>query len=80
MSGLVFPRKGSTYFDAFSDFKSSSIQCFNCQQICPFVGTAKIQAGKISETHNDGSETLVETKNIGKSFKDFPVALLVRIA
>ncbi|KAK4815930.1 hypothetical protein QYF61_010187 [Mycteria americana] len=40
-------------------------------------GTAKIQAEKISETHNDGSEVLVETKNIGKSFKDFPVALLI---
>ncbi|XP_021236347.1 solute carrier organic anion transporter family member 4C1 isoform X1 [Numida meleagris] len=40
-------------------------------------GTAKIQAEKISETHNDGSEALVETKNIGKNFKDFPVALLI---
>ncbi|NWR61007.1 SO4C1 protein, partial [Bucorvus abyssinicus] len=40
-------------------------------------GTAKIQAEKISETHNNGSEVLVETKNIGKSFKDFPVALLM---
>ncbi|XP_013048878.1 solute carrier organic anion transporter family member 4C1 isoform X1 [Anser cygnoides] len=40
-------------------------------------GTAKIQAEKISETHNDGSEAFVETKNIGKSFKDFPVALLI---
>uniref|UniRef100_A0A663F489 Solute carrier organic anion transporter family member n=1 Tax=Aquila chrysaetos chrysaetos TaxID=223781 RepID=A0A663F489_AQUCH len=40
-------------------------------------GTAKIQAEKISETHNDGSEVLVETKNIGKSFKDFPMALLI---
>ncbi|NXF40414.1 SO4C1 protein, partial [Nyctibius bracteatus] len=40
-------------------------------------GTAKIQAEKISETHNDGSEALVETKNIGESFKDFPVALLI---
>uniref|UniRef100_A0A8C8B5M2 Solute carrier organic anion transporter family member n=1 Tax=Otus sunia TaxID=257818 RepID=A0A8C8B5M2_9STRI len=36
-------------------------------------GTAKIQAEKISETHNDGSEAFVETKNIGKSFKDFPM-------
>ncbi|NXJ67851.1 SO4C1 protein, partial [Rostratula benghalensis] len=40
-------------------------------------GTAKIQAEKISETHNDGSEALVETQNIGKSFKDFPMALLI---
>ncbi|NXC72403.1 SO4C1 protein, partial [Anhinga anhinga] len=40
-------------------------------------GTAKIQAEKISEAHNDGSEMLVETQNIGKSFKDFPMALLI---
>ncbi|NXY71031.1 SO4C1 protein, partial [Glareola pratincola] len=40
-------------------------------------GTAKIQAEKISETHNNGSEGLVESKNIGKSFKDFPMALLI---
>ncbi|XP_072216184.1 solute carrier organic anion transporter family member 4C1 [Excalfactoria chinensis] len=40
-------------------------------------GTAKIQAEKVSETHDDGSEALVETKNIGKSFKDFPIALLI---
>ncbi|XP_065600285.1 solute carrier organic anion transporter family member 4C1-like [Cyrtonyx montezumae] len=40
-------------------------------------GTAKIQAEKISETHNDGSEALVETKNVGKNFKDFPVALMI---
>ncbi|NXL39955.1 SO4C1 protein, partial [Glaucidium brasilianum] len=40
-------------------------------------GTAKIQAEKISETHNDGSEAFVEAKNIGKSFKDFPMALLI---
>ncbi|XP_019372755.1 PREDICTED: solute carrier organic anion transporter family member 4C1 [Gavialis gangeticus] len=40
-------------------------------------GTAKIQAEKISETHNDGSKELVEDKNIGKSFKDFPLALLI---
>ncbi|XP_071437309.1 solute carrier organic anion transporter family member 4C1 isoform X2 [Pithys albifrons albifrons] len=40
-------------------------------------GTAKAQAEKVSETHDDGSEALVQTKNIGKSFKDFPVALLI---
>ncbi|XP_053911716.1 solute carrier organic anion transporter family member 4C1-like [Cuculus canorus] len=40
-------------------------------------GTTKIQAEKISETHNDGSAALVENQNIGKSFKDFPVALLI---
>ncbi|KAM6109629.1 LOW QUALITY PROTEIN: solute carrier organic anion transporter family member 4C1-like [Phoenicopterus ruber ruber] len=38
---------------------------------------SKIQAEKISETHNDGSEVLVDTKNIGKTFKDFPMALLI---
>ncbi|NXP50964.1 SO4C1 protein, partial [Heliornis fulica] len=40
-------------------------------------GTAKIQAEKISETHHDGSEVLVKTRNIGKGLKDFPVALLI---
>ncbi|NXC35949.1 SO4C1 protein, partial [Campylorhamphus procurvoides] len=40
-------------------------------------GTAKVQAEKISETHDNGSEALVQTKNIGKSLKDFPVALLI---
>ncbi|XP_062484484.1 solute carrier organic anion transporter family member 4C1 isoform X2 [Pezoporus occidentalis] len=42
-------------------------------------GTAKIQSEKISETHDDGSELLVETQDIGKSFKDFPVALLILV-
>ncbi|KAJ7406416.1 Solute carrier organic anion transporter family member 4C1 [Pitangus sulphuratus] len=42
-----------------------------------YIGTAKIQAEKISETHNDGSEALVEIKNIGKNFKDFPISLLI---
>ncbi|XP_027752513.1 solute carrier organic anion transporter family member 4C1 [Empidonax traillii] len=40
-------------------------------------GTAKIQAEKVSETHDDGSEALVRIKNIGKNFKDFPVSLLI---
>ncbi|NXG21101.1 SO4C1 protein, partial [Grallaria varia] len=40
-------------------------------------GTAKIQAEKISETHDDGSEALVQMMNIGDSFKDFPMALLI---
>ncbi|NXC02455.1 SO4C1 protein, partial [Orthonyx spaldingii] len=40
-------------------------------------GTAKIQAEKISETHGDGSQVLVHTNNIGRSFKDFPMALLI---
>ncbi|NXO25478.1 SO4C1 protein, partial [Cisticola juncidis] len=38
-------------------------------------GTAKIQAEKISETHDDGSQILVH--NIGQSFKDFPMALMI---
>ncbi|EOA97978.1 Solute carrier organic anion transporter family member 4C1, partial [Anas platyrhynchos] len=37
-------------------------------------GTAKIQAEKISETHNDGSEALVETKNIGKILMSLIIA------
>ncbi|KAM9138092.1 solute carrier organic anion transporter family member 4C1 isoform 1-T1 [Pangshura tecta] len=40
-------------------------------------GTAKVQSEKISETHDDGSEAFVEDRNIGKNFKDFPVALLI---
>ncbi|XP_067425009.1 solute carrier organic anion transporter family member 4C1-like [Emydura macquarii macquarii] len=40
-------------------------------------GTAKVQSEKISEAHHDGSEAFVEDRNIGKSFKDFPVALLI---
>ncbi|NXH46962.1 SO4C1 protein, partial [Dicaeum eximium] len=40
-------------------------------------GTAKIQAEKISETHDDGGQLLVQTNNIGQSFKDFPMALLI---
>ncbi|XP_074850293.1 solute carrier organic anion transporter family member 4C1-like [Carettochelys insculpta] len=40
-------------------------------------GTAKVHAEKISEAHHDGSEAFVEDRNIGKHFKDFPVALLI---
>ncbi|NXV07630.1 SO4C1 protein, partial [Cettia cetti] len=40
-------------------------------------GTAKIQAEKISETHDDGSQVLVQANNIGQSFKDFPMALMI---
>ncbi|NWV27657.1 SO4C1 protein, partial [Origma solitaria] len=40
-------------------------------------GTAKIQAEKISETHDDGSQILVQTSNFGQSFKDFPMALMI---
>ncbi|NXB78858.1 SO4C1 protein, partial [Donacobius atricapilla] len=39
-------------------------------------GTAKIQAEKISETHDDGSQE-VHANNIGQSFKDFPMALMI---
>ncbi|NWZ95323.1 SO4C1 protein, partial [Nesospiza acunhae] len=40
-------------------------------------GTAKIQAEKIPETHDDGGEVLVQTNDLGQSFKDFPMALLI---
>ncbi|XP_064591976.1 solute carrier organic anion transporter family member 4C1 isoform X1 [Zonotrichia leucophrys gambelii] len=40
-------------------------------------GTAKIQAEKIPETHDDGGQVLVQTNDIGQSFKDFPMALLI---
>ncbi|XP_027512667.1 solute carrier organic anion transporter family member 4C1 isoform X2 [Corapipo altera] len=42
-----------------------------------YIGTAKIQAEKVSETHDDGSEALVRIRNIGKNFKDFPISLLI---
>ncbi|CAH2297106.1 solute carrier organic anion transporter family member 4C1 [Pelobates cultripes] len=38
-------------------------------------GTAQIQSERISQAHNDGSENIVDEKNLGKSFKDFPMAL-----
>ncbi|NWT71103.1 SO4C1 protein, partial [Prunella himalayana] len=40
-------------------------------------GTAEIQAEKISETHDDGGQVLVQTNNIGQSLRDFPTALLM---
>ncbi|XP_059729430.1 solute carrier organic anion transporter family member 4C1 isoform X1 [Haemorhous mexicanus] len=40
-------------------------------------GTAKIQAEKIPETHDDGGQVLVQTNNYGQSFKDFPMSLLI---
>ncbi|KAM4710104.1 solute carrier organic anion transporter family member 4C1 [Discoglossus pictus] len=40
-------------------------------------GTIKAQSEKVSQAHNNGSEDIVESKNIGKSFKDFPLALLL---
>ncbi|KAM4808250.1 solute carrier organic anion transporter family member 4C1 [Rhinophrynus dorsalis] len=42
-------------------------------------GTAKIQCERISQAHNNGSESIVEDKNLGKSFKDFPLALLLML-
>ncbi|KAF5913550.1 hypothetical protein HPG69_017170 [Diceros bicornis minor] len=40
------------------------------------VGTAKIQDGKTSQTHQNKSSSLKHTdENFGKSFKDFPAAL-----
>ncbi|XP_007940688.1 solute carrier organic anion transporter family member 4C1 [Orycteropus afer afer] len=39
-------------------------------------GTAKIQAAKISQAHQDKSSSVQDTdENFGKSFKDFPAAL-----
>ncbi|KAM6225329.1 solute carrier organic anion transporter family member 4C1-like [Rhynchocyon petersi] len=38
-------------------------------------GTAKIQAGKISQAHQNKSSSKEVDKNFGKSFKDFPAAL-----
>ncbi|MEE6458874.1 hypothetical protein FKM82_000452 [Ascaphus truei] len=42
-------------------------------------GTAKVQSEKISEAHSNGSESIVEKQNLGKSFKDFPLALLLML-
>ncbi|XP_029428539.1 solute carrier organic anion transporter family member 4C1 [Rhinatrema bivittatum] len=38
-------------------------------------GTAKVQSEKVSQAHNNGSENIIEKEDIGKSFKDFPMAL-----
>nr|XP_019583488.1 PREDICTED: solute carrier organic anion transporter family member 4C1 [Rhinolophus sinicus] len=38
-------------------------------------GTAKIQEGKASQTHQNNSSVQYTDENFGKSFKDFPVAL-----
>ncbi|XP_058878823.1 solute carrier organic anion transporter family member 4C1-like isoform X2 [Acipenser ruthenus] len=50
--------------------------------IVPFLGfpkhlpgTAKIHAEKVSQVHHDGSEDIVKEKDVGKSFKDFPLSL-----
>ncbi|KAG8598281.1 hypothetical protein GDO81_002544 [Engystomops pustulosus] len=42
-------------------------------------GTAAIQCERISQAHNNGSEDIVESKNLGKNFKDFPLALLLMV-
>nr|DBA23381.1 TPA: hypothetical protein GDO54_014297 [Pyxicephalus adspersus] len=42
-------------------------------------GTAAIQSQRTSEAHNNGSEGIVESKNLGKNFKDFPLALWLMI-
>ncbi|XP_077145857.1 solute carrier organic anion transporter family member 4C1 [Ranitomeya variabilis] len=42
-------------------------------------GTAAVQCQRISQAHNNGSESIVESKNLGKNFKDFPLALLLLI-
>ncbi|XP_069608341.1 solute carrier organic anion transporter family member 4C1 isoform X2 [Ranitomeya imitator] len=42
-------------------------------------GTAAVQSERISQAHNNGSECIVESKNLGKNFKDFPLALLLLI-
>ncbi|XP_044131909.1 solute carrier organic anion transporter family member 4C1 [Bufo gargarizans] len=43
-------------------------------------GTAAVQSERISQAHSNGSECIVESKNLGKNFKDFPLAfwLLVK--
>ncbi|KAM8962211.1 solute carrier organic anion transporter family member 4C1 [Pelodytes ibericus] len=42
-------------------------------------GTANIQSQRISQAHDNGSESKVDQTNLGKSFKDFPVALLLML-
>lgn len=42
-------------------------------------GTAKIQAGKTSQTHQSSSTSFQHTdENFGKSIKDFPTAIKVK--
>ncbi|MGH0190153.1 UNVERIFIED_CONTAM: hypothetical protein FKN15_042464 [Acipenser sinensis] len=50
--------------------------------IVPFLGfpkhlpgTAQIHAEKVSQVHHDGSEDIMKEKDVGKSFKDFPLSL-----
>ena len=42
-----------------------------------FLGTAKIQEGKVSQTHQSDSFQATDG-NFGQSFKDFPAALKVQ--
>ncbi|XP_077318460.1 solute carrier organic anion transporter family member 4C1 [Lithobates pipiens] len=42
-------------------------------------GTSAIQLKRISEAHNDGSEGIVEAKNLGTNFKDFPLSLWLMV-
>lgn len=42
------------------------------------LGTAKIQDGKISQTHQSNSSLEHTDENFGKKFKDFPAALKVK--
>ncbi|KAG8456343.1 hypothetical protein GDO86_002213 [Hymenochirus boettgeri] len=42
-------------------------------------GTEQIQSERISQAHNNGGESIVELKNLGKSFKDFPMSLLLMV-
>ncbi|ERE83557.1 solute carrier organic anion transporter family member 4C1-like protein [Cricetulus griseus] len=43
-----------------------------------YIGTAKIQAGKTSQTHQNSSTSFQHTdENFGKSIKDFPTAIKV---
>lgn len=43
-----------------------------------FLGTAEIQDGKISQTHQSNGSLQYTDANFGKSFKDFPAALKVK--
>ncbi|MBN3325234.1 SO4C1 protein, partial [Atractosteus spatula] len=40
-------------------------------------GTARVQREKVSQAHQDGSENIAVKKNLGKTFKDFPLALVL---
>lgn len=43
-----------------------------------FLGTAKIQEGRTSQTHETNSSLQYIDENFGNSFKDFPAALKVK--